>query len=80
MNKISLIIGLAFLLAACSPPAEPEITVEEIQAHLAYMASEELAGRYPGTAEDQELTNYLAKQLSLAGLALITAFFLIWGS
>jgi len=70
MSKFIIIMGLALAIVACKPPANPDITLEEIQAHLEFMASEELAGRYPGTPEDEELTAYLVGQFKQAGLEL----------
>jgi hypothetical protein len=61
---------IAGILASCQPRFEKEITSEEIEAHIAYMASEALKGRYPGTPEDALLKEYLTQELKNAGLVL----------
>jgi len=69
MKKILFLLPLS-LLFSCQPKFEKEITVPEIQEHIAFMASDELKGRYPGTAEDLQLTEYLATEFKKAGLKL----------
>jgi hypothetical protein len=69
MNKILYVFPL-FLLFSCQTGFEAEITVPEIEAHIAYLASDELKGRYPGTPEDQEMSAYLAREFKKAGLML----------
>jgi hypothetical protein len=59
MKKILFLLPLS-LLISCQPKFEKEITVPEIEGHIAFMASDELKGRYPGTTEDQQLSKYLA--------------------
>lgn len=58
------------LLISCQSRFEPEITSPEIQEHIAYMASDELAGRYPGSAEDVMLADYISGSYKAAGLKL----------
>jgi len=69
MKNILLLLPLS-LLFSCQPKFEKEITVSEIEEHIAYMASDELKGRYPGTAEDLQLSKYLATEFKKAGLKL----------
>jgi len=69
MNRV-FILFLVSLLFSCQPRFEGEITVEEIEGHIAFLASEELKGRYPGTPEDQELSEYIAAEFRNAGLDL----------
>jgi len=58
------------LFISCQSKFEPEITSPEIQEHIAYMASDELAGRYPGSAEDLMLADYISESYKTAGLQL----------
>ena len=69
MKKILFFIPLSVLIS-CQPKFEEEITVPEIEGHIAFMASDELKGRYPGTAEDLQLSEYLAMEFKKAGLQL----------
>jgi hypothetical protein len=58
------------MLFSCNPRFDEQISVQEIEDHIAYLASEELKGRYPGTPEDQELSEYIAAEFRNAGLDL----------
>jgi hypothetical protein len=69
MNKV-FILALIPVLFSCQSSFEGEITIEEIDGHIAFLASEELKGRYPGTPEDQELSEYIAAEFRNAGLDL----------
>ncbi len=69
MKKILFLLPLS-LLISCQPKFEEEITVPEIEGHIAFMASDELKGRYPGTPEDLQLAEYLADEFKNAGLKL----------
>ena len=69
MNRAFLLF-LFPLLFSCQARFDEEITVEEIEGHIAFLASEELKGRYPGTPEDQELSEYIAAEFRNAGLDL----------
>jgi aminopeptidase YwaD len=70
MRNLYISLTLIFLNLACSPRFEAEITPVEIESHIQYLASEELAGRYPGSDEDPLLAEYIAGQLDDAGLLL----------
>lgn len=69
MKNILFLVPLA-LLISCQPRYEAEITVAEIEEHIAYLASDELKGRYPGTPEDVQMAEYLAGEFKKAGLQL----------
>ncbi|TFH27181.1 MAG: M28 family peptidase [Bacteroidia bacterium] len=69
MNK-PLLLLLISMMFSCQPRFDGEITVQEIEEHIAFLASEELKGRYPGTPEDQELSEYIAAEFRNAGLDL----------
>jgi len=62
-------IVLSFLIS-CQPGFEQEITLNEIEQHISYLASDELKGRYPGTPEDEMLSAYIVSQFKQAGLML----------
>jgi aminopeptidase YwaD len=68
--KRAYIFFLLPLLISCQARFEEEITTREIEEHIAYLASDELKGRYPGTPEDQELSEYIADEFKNAGLDL----------
>jgi len=69
MKKILFLLPLSVLIS-CQPKFEAEITVPEIEGHIAFMASDELKGRYPGTTEDVQLSEYLSGEFKKAGLQL----------
>ena len=69
MKRVFLLF-LIPLMFSCQPRFEGEISVEEIEGHIAFLASEELKGRYPGTPEDQKLSEYIAAEFRNAGLNL----------
>lgn len=58
------------VLVSCQPRFEKEITSGEIHDHIAYLASDELEGRYPGTPEDALLLDYITTEMKHAGLIL----------
>jgi len=77
-KAMALLIFLRLLAAALAdlPPVAgptvtvtPEITVEEVISHIAYLASDRLAGREAGTAECEEASHYLAGRFREYGLA-----------
>jgi Zn-dependent M28 family amino/carboxypeptidase len=51
---------------AADPP--PAISADRIKAHVAYLASDRLEGRGPGTRGEELTTDYLADQFKKAGL------------
>jgi len=63
---------VSLLLASLSPAAEadrlPEISAERIKAHVAYLASDRLEGRGPGTRGEFLATDYIADEFKKAGL------------
>lgn len=58
-----------FLLNACRLE-NPEITTQEINDHIHYLASDSLKGRYPGTPESVMAANYIKDNLKKSGLEL----------
>lgn len=57
-------------MLSCQSAFEAEITAPEIEGHIAYLASDELKGRFPGTPEDRQMSEYLAHEFKKAGLKL----------
>jgi len=69
MRKVFLLAWIPWLIS-CQARFEEQITVQEIEEHIAFLASEELKGRYPGTPEDQQLSEFIAGEFRKAGLEL----------
>ena len=70
MKYILIFLWFFLVVTACAPRFEKEITLDEIENHISYLASDQLKGRYPGTEEDELLARYIASQLKQAGLVL----------
>lgn len=66
-RPLILFTAILFTLWSCTPTSE-NIQLEELQEHISYLASEELAGRYPGTAGDLLAAEYIAEELRANGL------------
>ena len=64
------IVSLGFLIS-CQQLDNAEITGEEIIAHINYLASEELEGRFPGTTGDSLAAAYIRERFTLNGLELL---------
>lgn len=72
MKKNILFVFMIIIASACRLfSADPEITVQELEDHLNYLASEELAGRYPGTEGDRKTVDYIVQEFKRAGLTLL---------
>ncbi|MFO7575395.1 MAG: M20/M25/M40 family metallo-hydrolase [Bacteroidales bacterium] len=71
MKRYIIILLAAGLLAACSR-GNPEITSEELYSHIAYLASDRLAGRMTGTEGDSLAAVYIRNELLSYGLAPFT--------
>lgn len=65
-------IAVASLFASASLAAEPnripDISADRVKAHVAYLASDRLEGRGPGTRGEFLTTEYLAAEFQKAGL------------
>lgn len=76
MKKHTLLIASAPLLALASPlsaqdntPSEPAPTTEaDVMEHIAILASDDFAGRNPGTMGEVKTLDYLARQWAAAGM------------
>jgi len=51
--------------------SKPEITVEELQETVGFLASDSLKGRYPGTTEDSIMADYLVEKFEEMGIMMI---------
>ncbi|MCD6091283.1 MAG: M20/M25/M40 family metallo-hydrolase [Bacteroidales bacterium] len=67
-----ILLGLStlFLLDSCRIE-NPEITTQEINDHIQYLASDALKGRYPGTEESMLAANYIKNNFVKGGLEAI---------
>lgn len=64
------LLGLGFYSCQPQPQDEgtAEITAGELHDHIAFLASDELKGRKPGTPGDKEAASYIAGEFETAGL------------
>lgn len=66
MKKILL---FSFLVATyVASYSQVEITENEIEAHILFLASEKNAGRYPGTKANRDVVKYIVKDFKKQGL------------
>ena len=74
MNYLKTIVAGVFisiiLFSSCKPRFEQEILLSEVEAHIKFLASDTLEGRYPGEQEDKILAEYITDQMKRAGLIL----------
>ncbi len=72
MNKniFTLLLSILLLASSCQPQVEPEITLPELQSILDVIATDDMKGRYPGTAEDKELADFISSEMEAAGCVL----------
>ncbi len=78
-KPLSIIVLSVFLMVSCVIQQKidnPEISTDELKSHIKYLASEELAGRYPGTEGDQLSADYIARQFKDLGLKPLTKNYL----
>jgi Zn-dependent M28 family amino/carboxypeptidase len=69
MNRIIRIVaaGLACALASPAPADDEVISQERMRDHIKYLASDDLAGRAPGTRGEKMAVAYLARALESMG-------------
>lgn len=66
-------IKTCFLVAVCSAigfgaVAQTDVTEKEILGHISFLASPQMAGRFPGTKENKKVVSYLVKDFKRAGI------------
>lgn len=74
MNKKHLSILFAALftnLCLFTFSQNPDITTQELEQHIGFLASDDLGGRLPGTENDQQAADYIAGEFKLAGMKLL---------
>ncbi|KAF0152761.1 MAG: peptidase M28 [Ignavibacteria bacterium] len=69
MKRISilLLIAVSFIWAQ-DKSSNPEITADEIKAHINYLASDAMKGRFTGSPEERLAGNYIQAQFESYGL------------
>jgi hypothetical protein len=70
-KTLLFLLTIILITGGCRPKFNHEITVSEIDKTLGFIASDSLKGRFPGTAEDSVLTEYIIKQLYESGMVLM---------
>lgn len=70
VKKLYLILPLAGLALTAYPQKKADRkTLGNLQAHVAYLASDKLEGRRTGTAGEQLAAEYISQQMKIIGLA-----------
>ncbi len=73
MQKFSsfvIVILVVILITNCKQASNPEITKEEFKDHIAFLASDSVKGREPGTAGDKMAAEYIRDFFKASGLKL----------
>lgn len=70
-NKLIIIYLALVIFYGCKPSFNPEITSDELRSTINFLASDSLKGRFPGTAEDLILSEYLVNEMNKSGLVLM---------
>ena len=71
MKNTVLLLLFLFAFTFHVSAQKTAITAAEIQEHINFLASDDLAGRYPGTPEDAAAAAYIRNQMSAAGVQLM---------
>lgn len=59
------------IITGCSPVFDHQVTIEELEETMTFLASDTLKGRLPGTPEDAVLTAYIIEKLDQSGMVLL---------
>ena len=72
LTRIAIVLALC-ILASCAQRQDvnPEITHDELYAHIDFLASDSLMGRLPGTPFDRVAAKYIKDYLELSGLEML---------
>lgn len=65
MKKLLIVAALFLIIASCRQTTIIEVSFKD---HISYLAADELAGRWPGTAGDQKAREYIIKNFRQYGL------------
>ncbi|MGK9477973.1 M28 family peptidase [Melioribacter sp. OK-6-Me] len=69
MKKIILLLLVSLsLINAQKKWSDPSISVKDLKAHLFYLASDDMKGRFSGSPEEKIVANYIKDQFELYGL------------
>lgn len=72
MRQILYLILISFFAVSCQEKIEyPEITSQELEGHIKYLASEKLGGRYPGTEGGMQAAEYIRDDFRASQLKLL---------
>ena len=73
MKKLLIFINILLIVTACNQNRidNPEISIEELNDHISYLASDSLKGRKPGTPEGRLAAEYIRDQFADFGYELI---------
>ena len=66
--KLIVVLNVLSLLCTSAQTTNPEITSDELKAHVKYLASDELEGRGSGTEGNRKAAEYIAKYFKQYGL------------
>lgn len=66
---LAAVAALALTPTIATAQTAAPVTEAELRAHIAYLASDDLAGRYPGTPGETATAHYIARQLASFGFA-----------
>jgi len=75
MKRLIFALSISAFIVSCTQISEdPNITKDELKAHMEYLASDSLKGRYPGTPEDIIAAEYILDEFAKAGLNIKSPF------
>ncbi|MCK5573834.1 MAG: hypothetical protein KAJ12_13780, partial [Bacteroidetes bacterium] len=64
-----VVLGVAYVSSGIGQESSTEITAEDIREHIKYLASDELEGRWAGTAGNEKAAAYIAERLEELGVS-----------
>ena len=70
-NKLTLLLLSLFVAVQTYSQTNPEITTDDLRYHIGLLASDSLAGRYPGAPGGRQAENFIAGKFSEAGLKML---------
>lgn len=71
-RQLSLLLGITLVYSCIQPQGiNPDITKDELFAHIDFLSSDSLQGRLPGTPYDRVAAKYIKDQMEKSGFKLI---------